>query len=322
MVFSSIHQQLVLNSPLFIGIEDDFFSELLESSSLLDLSAGEVLIWPGDVNDRLYFILHGRLGVKTNLADAAPIALMGEGEYVGEMSLLGDDRHTAYTLAATDCKLIAFNLPTLWKLIEHSHQAAINMLKMMANRIRIEEPAIDNNFEQRYGFARPILIDEITGDYEWSHTKKIFERLLLRSARYNLQSCLVLLEIDHFKNYADFHGELGGDQAVRAIELTILNCMRPHDLIGHLYDSRFAILLSNVAHPKDCLVAAERLIKMVSETTIILPSGDNLPSVTVSIGLSASKPEDDLLNLSNRAEQALQQAQTKGGNCVVEFLPG
>jgi len=312
-------QKLIKSSPLFGGVADDFLNEQLENSSPLNLSAGEILIWPGDLNDKLYFILDGRLSVQTSLGDTEPIALLGEGECIGEMSILGDDLHSAYVLAATDCRVVSLNQHILWALIENSHEAAINMVKMMANRIRIGSHSIENNFEQRYGFSAPPIIDEVTGHYKWSHTQKIFERLLYRGNKYEQSSSLMILEIDHFKNYTALHGELGGDQAIRTVAQTILSCMRPHDLAGHLFGCRFAVLLSNMKSISDGMIAAERLRQIINQAAIVLPSGDKLPSVTVSIGISQSKIEDDLLAFTDRAEQALQQAQISGGDCVIQY---
>lgn len=319
MLSSSHFQKLINNSPLFAGVSEDFLIEQLEKSSPLNLSAGEILIWPGDRNDRLYFIINGRLKVQSSLSDAEPIALLGEGECIGEMSILGDDTHSAYVLAATDCCIVSFNQHTLWALIENSHQAAVNMLKMMANRVRIGDQPTDKGSEQSYGFATPSVIDDMTGHYKWSHTQKIFERLLFRSNKFD-QSCgLIILEIDNFKNYSVLHGELGSDQVIRTVAQTILNCMRPHDVAGHLFGCRFAILLSNMNSISDGMSAAERLRKMINQAAIVLPSGDKLPPVTASIGISQSKTEDDLLAFTNRSEQALQQALITGGNCVMQY---
>jgi diguanylate cyclase (GGDEF)-like protein len=313
-------QNLIKSSPLFFGVPFDILQEKLANHSPLNLSAGEILIWPGDINDKLYFILSGRLSVQSQINDVEPIALLGEGECVGEMSILGDDHYSAYVLAATDCQVLALNQNTLWELIENSHDAAINMLKMMANRIRIGGESIENSFEQRYGFSGPSVIDEVTGHYKWSHTQKIFERLLYRGNKYD-QSCgLIVLEIDGFKNYNALHGELGGDQAIRAIAQTILSCMRPHDLAGHLFGCRFAILLSNMKTIADGTIAAERLKEMIHQAIIVLPSGDKLPSVTASLGISQSQTDDSLLAFIEHAEQALGQAQAAGGNCVIQYV--
>lgn len=319
MLSSTDFQKLIKNASLFTGVSDDFLKDHLEYLTPLNLSVGDVLIWPGDANDKLYFILNGRLSVQSSLSDVEPIALLGEGEFIGEMSILGDDNYSAYVLAATECNVIAISQTMLWALIENSHKAAVNMLKMMANRIRIEGQSIENNFEQRHGFSSPSVIDEVTGYYKWTHTQKIFERLLYRGIKYDQSCTLIILEIDNFKSYTALHGELGSDQAIRTIAQTIFNCMRPHDLAGHLFGCRFAILLSNIKSSADSTAASERLMDMIRSAAIVLPSGDKLPSVTASIGISQSITNDNLLDFTHRAELALQQAQVAGGDCAIEY---
>ena len=57
-------------------------------------------------------------------------------------------------------------------------------------------------------------------------------------------------------------------------------------------------------------------MKDVSRSLVVLPSGDALPSITVSIGVSQARADDTLISLFDRAEDALQLARDKGGNCI------
>ena len=320
MNFSPDLQKLIKTSPLFIGVDYGLLHEKIEHSSIVGLTAGKVLLSPGDQLDSVYFIVEGRLSLKAKLTDIEPIAMLGQGECFGEMSMIGDKLSTTFVITATACKLVAIDQKSLWSLIESSHEAAINMLKIMADRIRIHEHMTAENLEQRYGYSSPSYVDELTGLYNKSRAHKVFERLLYRSTR-NDQGCgLIVLEIDDFKKYAEDHGELGADQVLRAFAQTILTCMRPHDHAGYIDSGQFTVILPHLANLTDGMSACQRLKNALALTSIVLPSVDELPSTTASIGISISQAGDTLLSLENRAEAALQQAKLAGGNCAVSQL--
>lgn len=124
-----------------------------------------------------------------------------------------------------------------------------------------------------------------------------------------------MLEMDQFKEFSGRHGQLGGDQALRDIAYTILSCLRPDDQAGRHSGEKFAIFLPSTSLPDAC-TAAKRLKAAVSQSLIVLPSGDALPSTTVSIGISQARSDDTVVGLFARADEALQLAKDSGGNCV------
>jgi diguanylate cyclase len=62
--------------------------------------------------------------------------------------------------------------------------------------------------------------------------------------------------------------------------------------------------------------ATERLREAINRSLIVLPNGDALPSITVSIGISQARSDDTVVGLFARADEALQLAKDSGGNCV------
>ena len=95
----------------------------------------------------------------------------------------------------------------------------------------------------------------------------------------------------------------------------MLSCLRPDDQAGRHHGEQFIAYLPNTALPDACQ-AAERLRKVVSESMVVLPGGDALPSVSISLGVSKIHPEDTLVRLLARADKALQMAQENGGSCI------
>ena len=307
--------KILESAPVFLGIPSHLLSRHLSESRLHPLAAGQVLLVPGQPNNTIYIILSGRLRIQSQKSAVEPIAILGEGECVGEMSMLGDEPVSAYVVAATDCKLLAIDHAAMWELINNSHAAAHNMLNLLTRRIRDTTEIAAENLEQQHGFSGNSIVDELTGLYNQHWTQEKFNRHLRRGIMGNRPSCLLLLEMDHLKEFIGRHGQLGGDQALRDIAYTTLSSLRPDDQAGRHSDDKFAIFLPGTSL-KDACTAAERLKTVVNGSLVVLPSGDALPSITVSIGVSQTRADDTLVSLFDRADDALQLARENGGNCV------
>ena len=315
MIHSPEILKVLKSAPLFHGILGDLLVKHLNESRLQPLTSGQVLLVPGQTNNTIYIILSGRLLIQSKESEVEPIAILGEGECVGEMSMLGDAPVSAYVIAATDCKLLAIDHAAMWELINSSHAAAHNMLNILTSRIRSTNQIVAENLEQQQGFSGSSMVDEMTGLYNqhWTHEK--FDRHLRRAIMGKKSSCMLMLEMDQFKEFNGRHGQLGGDQALRDIAYNILSCLRPYDQAGRHSGEKFAIFLPITSLP-DAYSAAERLKAAVNQSLVVLPSGDALPSITVSIGISQARSDDTVVGLFARADEALQLAKDSGGNCV------
>lgn len=315
MICSPEILKVLETAPLFRGIPNKLVTKNLSQSKLRTLISGEILLITGQVNNLIYIILSGRLSIQSRDSDVEPITMFGEGECVGEMSILGDSRVSAYVIAATDCKLLAIDHHALWDMIDKSHVAAHNMLSILSKRIRLTDQVMAENLEHHHGFSGVSIVDELTGLYNrhWMHEK--FERCLQRSILNNKPGCLMMLEMDQFKAFGDRYGQLGSDQALRDIAYAVLSCLRPDDQAGHYLGEQFAVFLPGTSLFDAC-TAAERLRSTINRSMVVLPSGDALPSISISLGISQVRPIDTLVSLFARADEALQRAKEGGGNCV------
>lgn len=319
MIHSPEILKVLESAPLFLGIPGHLLASDLSESRLHPLAAGQVLLVPGQTNNTIYIILSGRLRIQSKESEVEPIAILGEGECVGEMSMLGDAPVSAYVIAATDCKLLAIDHAAIWKLINSSHAAAHNMLNMLTSRIRSTNEIAAESLEQQQGFSGDSMVDGLTGLYDQHWAQGKFDRLLRRGIMGKKPGCLLTVEMDKSKEFTRKHGQIGGDQALRDIAHTILSCLRPDDQAGRHSGEKFAIFLPNTSMPDAC-TAAERLRAAVSLSLVVLPSGDALPAITVSIGIGQARQNDTLISLFARADEALRLAKDSGGNRVQSML--
>lgn len=307
---------LLETAPLFRGVPRKVLIQTLSLSRLLSLKQGDKLLTPGQLNDQIYMILSGRLSVQMKESRTEPIAMFGEGECVGEMSILGDGHASAFVVAATDCKLLAIDQAALWALIDNSHEAAHNMLSILSRRIRVGDQRVADNLEEQQGYSGSDMVDELTGLYNRQWMDEKLGRYLQRGIANRKLSCLIMLEMDGYQEFSDKFGELGSDQALRTIAHTMLVCLRPDDQAGHHAGPQFSVFLPNTTSLADACTAAERLRAATSQATVVLPSGDALPAISISLGVSQVHLDDSLPSLFARAEEALHAAQESGGNCI------
>lgn len=306
---------LLETAPLFEGVPLELLEKTLNLSREVKLLKGHTLFEPGEVFENIYVISSGRLCVQKEEVDSNPVAMYGQGDCVGEISMIGDGHAAAFTVAATDCELIAFDLGVMWMLVENSHKAALNLLRILSQRTQISEQHTSDSLEQHNGFQGFDMVDKVTGLYNQHWMHKELGRYLKRCLRDNRFSCLIMLKIDNYQSYVEKYGVLGGEQALRAFANTITSCQRPEDLSGHYLNSKFIVFLPYTTSLEDACRAAERLRVAINNASTVLPSGDSLPNISASLGVSQLS-DDGLSGLLNRAEEALQSAENSGGNCV------
>ncbi len=91
-------------STLFADASDDCCREVAEHLQPQYLKNGEILFQEGDAGTSMFFINQSRVRV---LKNSAEIAVLGAGQYIGELGLMLNDGRTA-TIMATgdDCQLL------------------------------------------------------------------------------------------------------------------------------------------------------------------------------------------------------------------------
>ena len=128
---------------------------------------------------------------------------------------------------------------------------------------------------------------------------------------------LVMLDIDHFKNYNDTHGHPAGDQLLRDLGRVIISSVRTQVRVVRYGGEEFLVVLQAL-YANEALAAAENLRAAIEAHRFRLPDGAESGQVTVSLGV-AMYPQDggNYQQVLNQADQRLYQAKALGRNRVV-----
>jgi diguanylate cyclase (GGDEF)-like protein len=127
---------------------------------------------------------------------------------------------------------------------------------------------------------------------------------------------VLMLDLDHFKEFNDRRGHPAGDEALRTFGEVLRSCMRDGDLAARYGGEEFAVLLPSV-DPAVAVTIAER-IRARTESTIMSLAPGITDRITVSIGVAAAPIQAlEGISLLRIADVALYQAKEDGRNRVV-----
>jgi diguanylate cyclase (GGDEF)-like protein/PAS domain S-box-containing protein len=161
--------------------------------------------------------------------------------------------------------------------------------------------------------------DPLTGLPNRRHFLSRLEEEFVRLQRLEKQSvCVLMLDLDHFKQVNDTYGHSTGDAVLKHFAKILHEGLRKIDTAGRLGGEEFGIILPG-ADVAAAETFAERLRHMV-ETSPLQTDGLAVKS-TVSIGVAAMRPiytsSNDVLE---HADEALYAAKSGGRNCVRVFI--
>ena len=126
-------------------------------------------------------------------------------------------------------------------------------------------------------------------------------------------ACVLMLDLDRFKGINDRYGHGGGDAALVAFSEACRANLRGIDLFGRMGGEEFAVVLLETGLDAAREVA-ERLRRAVAAMTVSIEQG-RIP-VSVSIGLTAGRPDETLQAALTRVDEALYAAKAAGRDCV------
>ncbi len=227
-----------------------------------------------------------------------------------------DSPASAYVSVATPARLLCVDEDTFWSLIAASHEFAVNLLLLLAERMRASNFTIKRNVKLRQRFERDALMDGLTGlhNRRWLNDK--LPRLVSRYQRDENPLCIFMLDVDHFKKFNDTYGHIAGDEVLSAVARELMDNLRPTDLGARYGGEEFLVILPNTTLD-GAKAAAERMREAVAARAVEIGDGRTLPAVTVSLGIAEAGPGDNAESLTERADSALYQAKESGRNRVV-----
>ncbi len=189
---------------------------------------------------------------------------------------------------------------TLFNSVQSAIQAVSNQRKNNSQRIELERLA---------------RFDELTGLFNRRTIMEIIEREHQRTIRFQKQACVILLDIDFFKQINDTHGHFIGDVVLRETGRTLLDSIRAIDSAGRFGGEEFLVILPETGRD-GAIIIAERIRRRISRKLHMNNEGEKI-RVTCSLGISSLNGNDfSVHELLEQADRALYQAKGNGRNRI------
>lgn len=159
-------------------------------------------------------------------------------------------------------------------------------------------------------------LDGLTGLYNHRYFQEALTKEIARAQRLGSPVSLMLLDIDHFKQYNDNFGHPQGDVALKEIAGILKRSIRTYDIAARYGGEELVLVIPQVS-PHRVLPLAERIRATIAELPFRGASESHSVQLTVSIGVAGlpanAKSKSELIK---RADQALYLAKEEGRNRV------
>ena len=160
--------------------------------------------------------------------------------------------------------------------------------------------------------------DELTGLHNRRHLMEVMEQQEERARRHGEPFTLCILDIDHFKHINDSHGHGVGDEVLKGFSERIRTLLRRMDIVGHNHSERVFgryggeefLLLLPYAESGSAIACVRRLHDAVHAAPFQTTVGPL--EVTFSAGVADHRKGELIIDLINRADDALYRAKAAG----------
>jgi diguanylate cyclase len=160
-------------------------------------------------------------------------------------------------------------------------------------------------------------IDHLTGLYNRGFWESRLIQEFKRFDRYQLNSTLVMFDIDHFKKVNDTYGHTVGDDVIREVSRALRSQLRDLDIAGRYGGEEFGVILTGTT-AEGAAVFAERLRNTI-ENLVVHSEGQEV-KFTISLGINQlDESTPDHRAWIEKADQALYQSKEGGRNRYTIF---
>lgn len=250
-------------------------------------ASADIICWAMDSNDNKVDWID-KLQGNDNWHDLPLVAFASEQQ----------DLLKGFSLGASDALQLSTDQPELIARLQGHLKRWHRMLALRQSKERLQQMA---------------LTDALTGLGNRATFDLSLKQATARSKRSGAELSLLMIDLDHFKQFNDNYGHQVGDEVLREVAKALDHSSRDTDICCRYGGEEFAIILPD-ASIDQAQIVANRIHKQVGRASAKL--APNRQPITVSIGISslnlqgAHRPAD----LIEEADRALYQAKKNGRN--------
>ena len=174
-----------------------------------------------------------------------------------------------------------------------------------------------NEFEEKEKLKAENVRDGLTGAYN----RRYFDQQLEDRLKSGKKLSLVMVDVDHFKEFNDTYGHKTGDRLLIEMVRTLSNHLRlsrpngSKDFLARYGGEEFAIVLADVTDIEVAKKISDNLRLQIAESKFKIDT-DTIAVKTVSMGVAVARGIENPDELVTRADKAMYVAKDKGRNRV------
>ncbi|KKC31143.1 hypothetical protein WH91_21305 [Devosia psychrophila] len=260
-----------------------------------------------DVNDRMSAVserMHARIDAVHEAIDGAMITANA---YSGSLQTASGD--LARDISPTAMKALADRLLAETRNMQETNASLEEKLEASRDDIASLQRDLDD-------VRRESLLDPLT---KIANRKSFDEGMDTAIADAKITGdplCLMIIDIDHFKNFNDSFGHQTGDQVLRLVAMTLKSNIKGKDLAARYGGEEFVAILPST-DLEGAIILAENIRKAIQAKELLKRStNEKLGRITASFGLAAYRRGDTAGSLIERADRCLYAAKHAGRNKV------
>ncbi|MDQ3705715.1 MAG: sensor domain-containing diguanylate cyclase [Chloroflexota bacterium] len=161
--------------------------------------------------------------------------------------------------------------------------------------------------------------DSLTKVYNHGEFVNLVRQEVEKSDRDDTCVALIMLDIDHFKQYNDTYGHVAGDNVLRMVANALKSSCTEKDYVGRWGGEEFCVLLPG-AGVQEAKKIARYIRRAIAELYPVDGHGHLIPNPTISQGISSYPyPSATPSDLIEEADSALYQAKKRGRNQLIVY---
>jgi diguanylate cyclase len=210
--------------------------------------------------------------------------------------------------------------PTVRAIVESLVQATAEMQQnnqALEARLSASKQEIDQLQEDLEAVRTESLTDPLTTLANRKSFDDALQPAIDDARARNEHLCLLLTDVDHFKQFNDTFGHLTGDQVLRLVAMSIKQNVKGRDIAARYGGEEFAILLPDTMLRAAVTVADHIRRAVMAKELMKRSTGEHLGRVTISVGVATLRPDDTPQTLIERADACLYAAKRNGRNQVI-----
>jgi diguanylate cyclase len=286
-----------------------------ELNRRLDKTVADFDSFPPETAAKLFrdFIIKGELEEARTVDDIegnVSRSILGSRNY--QMSL-------EHGLAALQEPIID-DLPNVLTELQHSTQLMQDQQDKFLSRLSAAQQEIKNLRSQLERAHVAATLDSLTQVFNRNAFSRLLEQTL---ASQHDGVALVILDIDHFKQFNDQYGHPLGDRVLQHVGQLLRETLPARGIAARYGGEEFCIILRDCFDVETAHAFADQLRLKIQSLRIKVRSTDQvLDTITASFGYALARNDDTMESLLTRADDALYQAKRDGRNQVSPILGG